>query len=293
MSHATPTEMGAVVSLWRYPVKSMLGEELQTAQVRDHGLLGDRAYALLDRTDGKVATAKNPRKWPNLFACRATFMESSGESSGSRGEMPPVRMTLPDGTIVTSTQRDCHQVLSQALNREVTLTATARGQVAGVLSSVSAAWTANAEEYWPDMEGLDYRDIVTEFALPPGTFFDCATVHLLTTATLKRLRDGYPHGRFEVQRFRPNIVVEPVGGEPSFAEDAWIGHTLAIGDEVRLHITGPCGRCVMTTLAQEALPQDREILRTAVQHHQGQVGVYAAVVQGGTLRCGDRVRLHD
>jgi len=289
MSNATPTEMGAVVSLWRYPVKSMMGEELQTAQVQDHGLLGDRAYALLDRADGKVATAKNPRKWPNLFACRATFIEPSG----SGAQVPPVRMTLPDGTIVTSAQRDCHQVLSQALNREVTLAATERGQVVGVQASVPTSWTAQAEEYWPDMEGLDYRDTVTEFALPPGTFFDCATVHLLTTATLNRLRDCYPQGRFEVQRFRPNIVVEPVGDEQGFVEDAWIGHTLVIGDEVRLHITGPCGRCVMTTLAQEALPQDREILRTAVQHHQGQVGVYAAVVRGGTIRRGDRVRLVD
>jgi uncharacterized protein len=178
----------------------------------------------------------------------------------------------------------------EGAQREVTLAATERGRVAGVLSPVPAAWTAQSEEYWPDMEGLDYRDTVTEFALPAGRFFDCATVHLLTTATLNRLRDSYPPGRFEVQRFRPNIVVEPVEGEQGFVEDAWIGHTLAIGDEVRLHITGPCGRCVMTTLAQEAPPQDREILRTAVQHHQGQVGVYAAVVRGGTMRHGDRVR---
>ena len=289
MSQGTQPQMGAVVSLWRYPVKSMMGEELQTVQVRDHGLLGDRAYALLDRADGKVATAKNPRKWPNLFAFRATYIEPSGSSA----PMPSVRMTLPDGTIVTSAQHDCHQVLSQALNREVTLAVAERGQEAGVPASVPASWTATAEEYWPDMEGLDHRDTVTEFALPPGTFFDCATVHLLTTATLDRLRDVYPHGQFEVQRFRPNIVVDPVGGEPGFVEDAWIGQTLAIGDEVRLRITGPCGRCVMTTLAQEALLQDREILRTAVHHHQGQVGVYAAVVRGGTMRCGDRVRLGD
>jgi uncharacterized protein YcbX len=86
-------------------------------------------------------------------------------------------------------------------------------------------------------------------------------------------------------------VVDPVGGEQGFAEDAWIDRTLAIGDEVRIHITGPCGRCVMTTLAQGELPQDGEILRTVVQHHQSQVGVYAAVVRGGTIRRGDRLRL--
>jgi hypothetical protein len=284
-----PTEIGAVVSLWRYPVKSMLGEALQTAQVREHGLLGDRAYALVDRADGKVATAKNPRKWPTLFACRAAFMESSG----SRGEVPPVSMTLPDGTVVTSEQPDVNQTLSKALNREVALAITEGGQVAGVQSSVPDVWTAQAEEYWPDIEGLDYRDTVTDFTLPAGTFFDCATVHLLTTATLDRLRDAYPHGQFEVQRFRPNIVVETAGGEPSFVEDTWVGHTLAIGDEVRLRITGPCGRCVMTTLAQGALPRDPEILRTAVQYHLGQVGVYAAVVRSGTIRHGDRVRLGD
>jgi uncharacterized protein YcbX len=83
-----------------------------------------------------------------------------------------------------------------------------------------------------------------------------ATVHLLTTATLNRLRECYPQGHFEVQRFRPNIVVDPVGGAQGFPEQAWIGQRLAIGDEVRLHITGPCGRCVMTTLAQGKLPQD-------------------------------------
>ena len=116
-------------------------------------------------------------------------------------------------------------------------------------------------------------------------------VHLLTTATLDRLHELYPQGRFEVRRFRPNIVVQPASGEKSFAENVWVGHTLAIGDEVRLNITGPCGRCVMTTLAQGNLSMDPGILRTAAQHNQVNVGVYAAVVRGGTIRCGDPVRI--
>ena len=281
MSNATQAEIGAVVSLWRYPVKSMMGEELDTAQVGNQGLLGDRVYALLDSHDGKVATAKNPTKWPGLFAFRASFIEPTGSSA----HVPPVRIRLPDGTLVNSEQSDVNQVLSKALNREVTLATT------GMSSPVSASWTAKAEEYWPDIEGLDNRDTVTDFALPTGTFFDCATVHLLTTATLNRLGDFYPQGRFQVQRFRPNIVVEPAGGEKSFAENAWIGRTLTIGDEIRLSITGPCGRCVMTTLAQGELPQDSGILRTAVQQNQANVGVYAAVVRGGTIRRGDRATL--
>jgi len=277
MSSTTHTGVGSVVSLWRYPVKSMMGEELNATAVAERGLLGDRAYALVDSSDGKVATAKNPRKWPNLFDFRATFIEPPH----LRANLPPVRITLPDGIIATSQQSDLNQVLSKAFNRKVTLNATERGCVG----------PAKAEEYWPDIEGLDYRDTVTDFALPEGTFFDCATVHLLTTATLERLRELYPQGRFEVRRFRPNIVVEPASGEKSFIENSWIGHTLAIGEEVRLSVTGPCPRCVMTTLPQGDLPYDPGILRTAARHNQVNVGVYAAVVRGGTIRRGDQVRL--
>src|SRR5437899_10141774 len=61
MSIAGQIELGSVVSLWRYPVKSMVGEELNATEVTERGLLGDRSYALVDSSDGKVATAKNPR----------------------------------------------------------------------------------------------------------------------------------------------------------------------------------------------------------------------------------------
>ena len=139
--------------------------------------------------------------------------------------------------------------------------------------------------------GLAHRETVTDESMPAGTFFDLAVVHVLTTGTIDRLRELYPQGRFEVRRFRPNIVVAPASGEKNFVENAWIGHTLAIGDEVRLSITGPCPRCVMTTLPQGDLPRDPRILRTAAQHNQVNVGVYAAVLRGGTIRRGDPVML--
>jgi len=198
------------------------------------------------------------------------------------GEGPPsVRITLPNGTTATSQQTDLDQVLSRVLGRTVTLNA----------AGPSHAGTVNAEEYWPDMEGLDHRDTVTDFTLPEGTFFDCAVVHVLTTATLDRLHQLYPQGRFEVSRFRPNIVVSPASGKQDFVENAWVGHTLAIGESVRLQVTGPCGRCAMTTLAQGDLPRDPGILRTAAQHNKVSVGVYAAAKRGGTVRRGDAVRV--
>ena len=273
MTSLGQVELGSVVSVWRYPVKSMLGEEINAAEVTARGLVGDRAYALIDSADGKAATAKNPRKWPRLFDFRATLTTTVAGAAA-----PAVRIELPDGAVVTSDQGDVDRLLSSALGREVSLRAAGSGAV-------------GAEEYWPDLEGLDYRDTVTDFTLPEGTFFDLAMVHLLTTATLDRLRELSPESRFEPRRFRPNIVVAPASGEKDFAENAWVGQTLAIGEQVRLNITAPCGRCVMTTLAQGDLPGDAGVLRTAARHNKVKVGVYAAVARGGTIRRGDPVRL--
>jgi hypothetical protein len=147
------------------------------------------------------------------------------------------------------------------------------------------------EEYWPDIEGLAHRDVVTDEAMPAGLFFDAAVIHLLTTATLDRLRELYPPGRFEVRRFRPNIVVAPTDPQPGFVENGWIGRTLQLGNAIRLQVTGPCPRCVMTTLPQYDLPRDPGVLRAAALHNQGHIGVYARVVQGGTLRRTDTMHL--
>ena len=266
--------VGTVVALWRYPVKSMMGEQLNAAEVTDRGLLGDRRYALVDRETGQVASAKFPRKWPTLFAHRAAYVEPPAGTDA----LPAVRITLPDGRIIRSDDPDIDRVLSADLGRDVTL-------------DRSAPEAPSLEEYWPDMEGLDHRDALTQETMLPGTFFDAGMVHLLTTATLDRLSQLYPEGRFEVRRFRPNLVVAPTDGQTGFIEHEWVGRSLAIGDEVRLRISKPCQRCVMTTLAQDDLPKDAGILRTAAQHNNVHVGVYAMVERGGQVRRGDQIWL--
>lgn len=273
------------MSMWRYPVKSMIGEELALAHVSNSGLSGDRSYAIVDAIDGKTATAKNPRKWPTLFTCKATYVQTVDYED----PIPPVQIILPNGTPVTSNQPDLNQILSRALKREVRLMIVEQGTVKGVQASLPTSWTGQSDEYWPDIDGRDHRDMTTEFTLPTGTFFDAATIHLLTTATLNQLHELYPSGTFAQERFRPNIVIESTEERKGFVEHSWIGHTVSIGDEVRLTITGPCDRCVMTTLPQGQLPKDPGILRTVLQHNGGQVGVYAKVIRGGTIHEGDRV----
>jgi len=264
--------VGSVVSLWRYPVKSMMGEELNASYVSDRGLLGDRAYALVDQITGKVASAKNPRKWGRLFDFRASFVDPPKIG----GKIPAVRITLPDGRLTLSDKPEASSLLSEALSAQIRL-------------MTSSLEKPSYEEYWPDIEGLANREKVTEELMPPQTFFDLATIHVLTTATIDRLRELYPQGRFEVRRFRPNVVVEPSPAVKEFVENAWVHRTLAIGEEVRLKVTGPCTRCVMTTLAQGDLPRDLGILRAAARYNQVNVGVYASVQHGGNIKRGDHV----
>jgi uncharacterized protein len=261
--------IATVASLWRYPVKSMMGEKIRSTRMSGQGLIGDRSYALIDRATGKIASAKNPRKWPDMFKFSAALAPPPNGTG-----IAPVRITMPDGIEIVSGTEEVDRVLSRALDREVML----RSEVPE---------TPSLEEYWPDMENLAHREEVTDEAMPPTTFFDCAPVHLLTSATLKRLGKLYPQGNFELRRFRPNIFLD--SPDQGFVENSWIGRTLAIGPAVRLLITQSTGRCVMTTLAQGNLPKDLGILRCAAQHNQGQVGVYATVVSGGTIHSGDSV----
>ncbi len=131
----TRSDVGTIAALWRFPVKSMMGEELNASVVTERGVLGDRALALVDRETGKVVSAKEPRKWPRMFEFRAAYLEPPGGNG-----LPPVRITLPDGTIVTSDLPDLNEILSRELGREVALAA-------------SAPEAPSLEEYWPRHRG--------------------------------------------------------------------------------------------------------------------------------------------
>ena len=115
------TCVGTVAALWRYPVKSMQGMEVTAAAISERGILGDRAYAIMDRATGHIASAKHPRKWARLVQCRAAFVEPPRPGT----PLPPISITLPDGSAVSSAEPDVDRVLSRALGRDVTLLATA------------------------------------------------------------------------------------------------------------------------------------------------------------------------
>lgn len=267
MSHA-----GTIAALWRYPVKSTAGEPLAAARLApDRGVVGDRAWALVDVETGHVASAKQPRKWAALLAWQARLADGG------------VVLTLPDGATVSSAQPDADARLSAALGRAVRLVDEPPRQAA-------------IEE----AKGDDAGDTPLALAAPAGTFFDFAPIHLVTTASLAHLQALAPASRFEPARFRPNLVID-TDVASGFVEDAWVGHALAVGDSVRLLVVSTTPRCVMTTLAQDELPADQAVLKALATHNPRlfellgkklpSVGVYAAVLEAGEVRPGDRVRL--
>ena len=285
--------VGAIAALWRFPVKSMPGERLDTAEVTERGVVGDRSYALIEVATGKVVSAKNPKLGPAMLGCRAEFTESPRDGE----QPPPVRITLPDGTSSSSDAPDVDAILSGYLGREVTL-------------ARAAPEDFTIDQYHPDVDGLDpegHRDTVTESklgsaffaeagipsAVPVGAFFDLFPVSVITTSTLDQLNELRPESRFDERRFRMNVILGTP--ESGFVENDWLGRGLEMGEGVRLTVSLPDPRCVMTTMPQGELPKDTEVLRTLVRHNRIDVagglypcaGVYATVAAAGRLRAGD------
>jgi MOSC domain-containing protein len=292
---ATSDVIGAISELWRFPVKSMQGERATSLEIDEAGVVGDRTFAIVDVTTGKVASAKHIASWPGLLDCRAESYEPAD------GEASTVWIGLPDGTDAMSDRDDVDAVLSSFFGRSVRL-------------ARAAPEDFTVDQYHPDLDGLDpegHRNVVTvtrlgaalftqlrlPSPLPPGSFLDLFPVTVVTTSTLAALHNLRPASRFDARRFRMNLIVGT--DEPGLIENDWAGRQLEIGDDVQLRIAIPAMRCVMPTVAQGDLAEDRDILRTLVRHNRLSIpgaglfpcaGVYATVESTGTVRAGDTVR---
>ena len=280
MSMSDGATVGAVRELWRFPVKSMQGERLESAEIAVGGLVGDRAYALVEAATGKAVSAKRVNDFPGLLGFSAAFLDPPVAGR----ELPPVRIGLPDGSFVTSESGEAGRALSEWFGRELRLERTKPRPLGGG----STAGTVPAFE-----EGMD-------LPVPAGSFFDAFPVTVLTSSTLERLAALAPDSRFDARRFRMNLVVDTGGEEHGFLENGWVGRALRIGGQVRLGVIMHDPRCVMTTLAQDDLPQDAAILRTLNEHNRQDVpgfgrlacaGVYALVMAAGNVGSGQAVQL--
>lgn len=256
--------LGTVTSLHRFPVKSMRGERLTRAWLGPAGVAGDREWALLDDERHWASAKTNRSRWrlvDGMLDLRARTAAEVGPTvvegprpaattaaSDEPGAPAVVVVTLPDGREVTAGTPEADAVLSAHLGRELR---------------------------------FDHGDDGHRW----GRHHDAAPLHLVTTSTLDALPgpDGSP---LDPMRLRPNLVVAPAAGG-DFAEDAWVGRLLRVGDSL-LRVTERTERCVMTTRAQaDELPHAPTVLKRIGRANEACAGVYLAVVEPGAAAVGD------
>jgi MOSC domain-containing protein len=252
-----------VVSLWRYPVRSMRGETLAAAHVTLRGVLGDRSYAVIDPTrNRRVTVGDGPRRWARMLTLAACYTRPPRPAQAP----PPVQIHCDDGSSCASDAPEVTAWLSAKLGESVALWCEA------------------------DAEGAAPRPGRDEPADEPSQAYETAPIHLLTTASLRAAGAHAQGARFAPERFRPNLVVD-TGDAEGFVEDSWVGRTLALGDALRVEIVERSERCVMTTLAQGELDRDPRVFKAVADANERCLGVYAQVVAAGALRAGDSVAL--
>ena len=271
----------SVTNIYCYPVKSMMGETLSYADISETGIPGDRGWAVRDEKRGGIRGGK---KIPQLMTLAA--------QSGSAAPL----ITAPDGNSASASSESINEWLSNKLGHPVTLWPLLpadqldhyrRGapDTEDFEQEQRAVFGRLPDEPLPDLAGFEE---LLEFESPPGTYFDAFPISIMSPQSLNTMNQLEGESRFDVRRFRPNLLVDILGSDHPFPEQAWVGKTLSIGG-VKLRIDSTCPRCSMTTHGFDDLPQDAQIMRKLVANSEGNLGIYASVVQAGKVSAGDSV----
>jgi uncharacterized protein YcbX len=305
--------IGTVQQIWRYPVKSMAGEQLKDCTVGPLGLPGDRGWAVRDEEKSEIKTGT---RIPVLMQCASQYRDQPSDDY-----IPHVKIILPDGSSVTSDDPEVNNRLSSVLRKQVRLwprhpasnkehyrrpgvaarviapLANVPGfrallptitKLPSVDATLRAAFSRTEDEPTPDLSQLPKE--LFAFTSPLGTYFDAFPIHVLTSASLVVMSQSNPAATWDVRRFRPNFFVKTGEGIEGLVESEWAGRTLRIGS-VEVKCEMPAVRCGMTTNAQKELAKDSSVLRTIVKEANQNLGVYASVAKNGAVREGDQVEL--
>lgn len=283
-----------IKEIWRYPVKSMQGEQLDETVLTRGGVPLDRGWALRDE---KTQTIVGAKKIGALLNFSARYLEGTNAGTG-----PHVEITGPDGTKLRSDDKDIHAHLSDALGQAVTLWPLqpadnkdhyrTKTKPADPLAELRAVFALEPDEPLPDFS-IFPPDLLTElieFASPVGTYFDAFPLDMLTEASLRHLQTLTPDADLDVRRFRPNILLADTENTVALAEAEWTGKTLSLG-EAHIDAVMECPRCIITTRAQGTLPRDASIMRALVAHTNHSLSTYCNVSKVGKIAVGDTLAL--
>lgn len=260
----------------------MVGHTVDTIELSERGIVGDRHWAIRDLERGGIRGAKKIGELMQFSAIR------TGDN---------VTITFPNGSTVQSTDKDINERLSDALQHRVQLDSLPVDNNAehfrrgpsdsnDPLTELRGIFGREEDEPLPNFAAFPPE--VAEFESPPGTHHDCWPLMVMTTSALTALQEALPESNVDIKRFRPSIVVET--SEHGHPEFSWKGRTARIGSAT-VEFLDPCPRCVMITRRiNDEIPEDRAILRHAVRDLDQNVGIYARVLTPGSVAVGDSLR---
>lgn len=254
--------LGTVAQLWRYPVKSLQGEQVERLELRSGGAVGDRLFGIVDPAAKKVLSAK---RYPALLMASARLVDDGKDD----GDDHDVILTLPDGSEHEARDPGVHAALSAWLDHDVRLEPPPNDMVFPMEMHTGMSDESTPIFDWPG---------------PQGTWLDLADAHWLTTASVASAAALHPDGDWDVRRFRPTALVETATS--GWPEDTWTAIELGT---VHSDVLMPTPRCTMPSRAQPGVGVDKAIGTTIRDHHDNNLGVYATIALGGAVALGDTV----
>lgn len=287
-----------IAQLWRYPVKSMAGEQMPQAAVSERGIPLDRGWAV--RCE-KAGTIRSARYIPQLLMCSARYLEGT-----DAGLVPHVEITLPDGSAVNSDDSRANQRLSDALGRPVTLwSLRSPDETEHLVKGPKAMETRSADEERRMLMGLkegeplpDFSRIpkhmlkdMAELAAPRGTYFDLFPISILTMAAIRHLQQFLPDVDLNERRFRPNILLEDDEAATGLMEREWVGQTVSCG-EASFDVVMDVPRCTIIAAEHPGLRKETTITRAIVREMKQCIALYCTVRNSGLVHVGDRFCVH-
>jgi uncharacterized protein YcbX len=258
--------VGTVESLWRYPVKSMRGEELNELFVSYAGVYGDRLFAFesssarkglpfLTARDQRQMILYRPRFRDPKKAARPVILDDAAKLSP---RVNPVSANAPDLMIDVETPDGETLAIDDPK----------------LIKHLRANTAANPE---------------LRLRRSDKAMTDCCPVSIIALQTIRKLADEAGI-TIDKRRFRANVYLDLISAN-GFAEDKFVGKSLLIGAKVVVHVVARDGRCVIITLDPDTAEKTPAILKAVAQSHEGMAGVYAAVLAQGIIRKGDPVEL--
>jgi uncharacterized protein len=258
--------IGTVESLWRYPVKSMRGEELDEMFAGYPGVYGDRVFAFTSSLSSKGFPFFTGRDQRQMIRYRARFRNPEKAAR-------PINLADAESSGANPISANASELMIEV--------ETPDGK------TIAIDDPALIDNLRANIDGKHELKLLRS----DKAITDCRPLSVFAVQSAKKL--GEETGtNVDKRRFRANVYVDLTNTD-GFAENEFVGKTLRIGSKVVVSVLERDPRCMMITLDPDTAEKTPAILKQVAQAHEGMAGVYGAVLMEGMIRKGDSVELID